>query len=69
MCQSLTDVAPRAFGGVLASSLCPLILVCILLTQTLKINPGKLDIDSFAAEDFELVGYNPHKAIAMKMAV
>jgi len=27
------------------------------------------DIDSFKYEDFEIVGYNPHKAIKMKMAV
>lgn len=36
---------------------------------TLKINPAKTDIDSFAASDFELVGYTPHKKIEMKMAV
>ncbi|KDD73958.1 hypothetical protein H632_c1696p0, partial [Helicosporidium sp. ATCC 50920] len=33
------------------------------------INPAKTDIDAFAFEDFELVGYAPHKKIAMKMAV
>jgi dihydrofolate reductase/thymidylate synthase len=37
--------------------------------QTLNINPAKKDIDSFVLEDFELVGYNPHKKIDMKMAV
>ena len=43
---------------------------CVLpRVQTLRINPDKKDIDAFVAEDFELVGYNPHKAIAMKMAV
>eukprot|EP00245_Coleochaete_scutata_P003985 TRINITY_DN16098_c0_g1_i2.p1 TRINITY_DN16098_c0_g1~~TRINITY_DN16098_c0_g1_i2.p1 ORF type:complete len:345 (-),score=60.75 TRINITY_DN16098_c0_g1_i2:343-1251(-) len=36
---------------------------------TLKINPAKKDIDAFTSEDFELVGYEPHKKIAMKMAV
>ncbi|KAI9124093.1 hypothetical protein K1719_005393 [Acacia pycnantha] len=35
---------------------------------TLKIKP-KMDIDSFAASDFELVAYNPHRKIQMKMAV
>ena len=37
--------------------------------QVLRINPAKMDIDSFVLEDFELQGYNPHKTIAMKMAV
>jgi thymidylate synthase len=27
------------------------------------------DIDSFVYDDFEVVGYNPHKPIKMKMAV
>ena len=35
----------------------------------LRINPGKLDIDSFVFEDFEVVDYKPHKKIAMQMAV
>ncbi|XP_035551556.1 putative bifunctional dihydrofolate reductase-thymidylate synthase isoform X4 [Juglans regia] len=35
----------------------------------LKINPAKKDIDSFVAADFELVGYDPHQEIEMKMAV
>ncbi|ANM67098.1 Thymidylate synthase/dCMP hydroxymethylase domain [Arabidopsis thaliana x Arabidopsis arenosa] len=35
----------------------------------LKINPEKKDIDSFVADDFELIGYDPHKKIDMKMAV
>ncbi|CAN6446603.1 unnamed protein product [Victoria cruziana] len=35
----------------------------------LKINPEKKDIDSFIAADFEIVGYDPHKKIGMKMAV
>lgn len=34
-----------------------------------KLNPNKMDIDDFTAEDFELIGYNPHKKIDMKMAV
>eukprot|EP00983_Pelagomonas_calceolata_P026270 824750-Pelagomonas_calceolata.AAC.9 len=39
------------------------------MCATLKINPAKKDIDSFVLEDFELIGYNPHKKIDMKMAV
>lgn len=35
----------------------------------LKINPGKTDIDSFELSDFEVIGYNPHNTIKMKMAV
>lgn len=35
----------------------------------LKINPQKRNIDSFVATDFELVGYDPHQRIEMKMAV
>ncbi|KAL3514677.1 hypothetical protein ACH5RR_027394 [Cinchona calisaya] len=35
----------------------------------LKINPEKKDIDSFVATDFELIGYDPHQKIEMKMAV
>jgi dihydrofolate reductase/thymidylate synthase len=35
----------------------------------LKINPDVKDIDSFSASDFEIVGYDPHKKIAMEMAV
>ncbi|KAF3974954.1 hypothetical protein CMV_001761 [Castanea mollissima] len=35
----------------------------------LKINPEKKDIDSFVAADFELIGYNPHQKLEMKMAV
>ncbi|KAI7734661.1 hypothetical protein M8C21_019403 [Ambrosia artemisiifolia] len=36
---------------------------------TLKINPEKKNIDGFVADDFELVGYDPHQKIQMKMAV
>lgn len=32
-------------------------------------NPLKKDIDSFVASDFELVGYDPHCKIEMKMAI
>ncbi len=39
------------------------------LPQTLKINPAKRDIESFTSEDFELIGYQAHKKIEMKMAV
>ncbi|CAG7886324.1 unnamed protein product [Brassica rapa] len=35
----------------------------------MKINPEKKHIDSFVAADFELIGYDPHKKIDMKMAV
>ncbi|KAI8533016.1 hypothetical protein RHMOL_Rhmol11G0263500 [Rhododendron molle] len=35
----------------------------------LKINPQKKDIDSFVGADFELIGYEPHQKIGMKMAV
>lgn len=35
----------------------------------LKINPQKKDIESFVAADFELIGYNPHQKIEMKMSV
>lgn len=37
--------------------------------QILKINPEKKNIDSFVASDFELIGYDPHEKIEMKMAV
>lgn len=36
--------------------------------QILKINPEKKDIDSFVATDFELIGYDPHQKMEMKMA-
>jgi dihydrofolate reductase/thymidylate synthase len=35
----------------------------------LVINPEKKNIDHFVLEDFEVVGYDPHKSIKMKMAV
>ncbi|CAB9503705.1 Thymidylate synthase [Seminavis robusta] len=35
----------------------------------LKINPEKKNIDDFLFGDFEVIGYNPHKTIKMKMAV
>ncbi|WCJ40947.1 Bifunctional dihydrofolate reductase-thymidylate synthase [Euphorbia peplus] len=35
----------------------------------LKINPEKKSIDSFASTDFQLIGYDPHQKIEMKMAV
>ncbi|CAL5389854.1 unnamed protein product [Camellia sinensis] len=34
----------------------------------LKINPEKKDIDSFVADDFKLMCYDPHQKIEMKMA-
>lgn len=40
-----------------------------ILMQILKINPEKKNIDSFVASDFELIGYDPHEKIEMKMAV
>ena len=45
------------------------ILRRFLSLQVLKINPEKRDIDGFAFEDFEIVGYQPHKKIAMELAV
>jgi dihydrofolate reductase/thymidylate synthase len=36
---------------------------------TLRINPAKADIDAFVFEDFEVLGYAPHKKIEMVMAV
>jgi dihydrofolate reductase/thymidylate synthase len=35
----------------------------------IRINPGKKDIDSFVFEDFEIIGYDPHPTIKMKMVV
>ena len=35
----------------------------------IKINPAKKNIDEFTYEDFEVIGYKPHKTIKMKMAV
>ncbi|RVW22921.1 Bifunctional dihydrofolate reductase-thymidylate synthase 2 [Vitis vinifera] len=35
----------------------------------LKINPQKKNIDSFVAADFQLIGYDPHQKIEMKMVV
>ncbi|MCO5577575.1 hypothetical protein L7F22_031406 [Adiantum nelumboides] len=35
----------------------------------LKINTREKDIDKLTANDFELIGYDPHKKIAMQMAV
>jgi thymidylate synthase len=35
----------------------------------LRINKGTTDIDSFHYDDFEVIGYKPHKTIKMKMAV
>lgn len=37
--------------------------------QVLRIKREVKDIDGFHADDFELVGYKPHKKIAMDMAV
>lgn len=47
----------------------PTAIDTILYLQILKINSEKKDIDSFVASDFELIGYNPHQKIEMKMAV
>ncbi|GAV57059.1 Thymidylat_synt domain-containing protein, partial [Cephalotus follicularis] len=35
----------------------------------LEINPEKKNIDYFVADDFKLIGYDPHQKIEMKMAV
>ena len=39
------------------------------LFPTLKIKRNVEDIDSFKFEDFEIIGYDPHPTIKMKMAV
>ena len=36
---------------------------------TLRIAADRTDVEAFCFEDFELSGYEPHKKIAMKMAV
>lgn len=36
---------------------------------TLRMNPDVKDIDGFQPSDFEILGYDPHKKIAMEMAV
>lgn len=36
---------------------------------TLKINPAKMDIDSFTSSDFEIVDYMPHKKLHMEMSL
>jgi thymidylate synthase len=36
---------------------------------SLRIKRDVADIDDFKYEDFEVVGYKPHKTIKMKMAV
>ncbi len=43
-------------------------LVC-LCSQVLQIKSRHSNIDLFTANDFELIGYQPHKRITMKMAV
>ena len=37
--------------------------------QVLNITTGKTDIDAYTMADLDIVDYNPHKKIAMKMAV
>ena len=44
-------------------------MLCCILMQKLVINPGKMDIDAFESDDFEIQQYFPHKKIAMQMAV
>ena len=39
------------------------------LFPRLRINPAVTAIDEFVAEDFEVLGYAPHRAIKMAMAV
>ena len=36
---------------------------------TLKIRPGKTDIEAFTSDDFEIVDYTPHKKISMHMSL
>lgn len=45
-------------------------LTCVTShVQVLHINTDKTDIDAYAMSDLDITGYNPHKKIAMKMAV
>ena len=37
--------------------------------QTLQIKGDKQNIEEYSMEDMELIGYVPHKKIAMQMAV
>lgn len=37
--------------------------------QVLHVNADKIEIDAYTMGDLDIVGYNPHKKIAMKMAV
>ncbi len=36
---------------------------------TMKINPGKKNLEDFTIEDFELINYNPHEGIKAPIAV
>ena len=40
-----------------------------MLVQVLHITSSKEDIDDYTMADLDISGYNPHKKIAMKMAV
>lgn len=37
--------------------------------QVLHITSNREDVDDYTMADLEITGYNPHKKIAMKMAV
>ena len=43
--------------------------VLVIFMQSLRIKTTNRDIDSFEAADFELINYDAHKKISMKLAV
>lgn len=40
-----------------------------MFVQVLHVNADKTEIDAYTMGDLDIAGYNPHKKIAMKMAV
>ncbi|XP_022896009.1 putative bifunctional dihydrofolate reductase-thymidylate synthase isoform X1 [Olea europaea var. sylvestris] len=78
MSKSITDLSPGDFVHVIGDAHIYRTHIRPLQDQLqkkprpfpmLKINSEKKDIDSFDAADFELIGYDPHEKIEMKMAV
>ena len=41
----------------------------LMPVQVLHITSNKEDVDAYTMADLEITAYNPHKKIAMKMAV